>query len=243
MTNNRYTKNRNLWRKVVGYGEAKPRPIIQSFVDAQTSITYSLNLEETFRHRDYFQVIKPFIEIIVSGSSGSIGLTGEYDEGVVSYAMNDSVYKTINFNFTFSSSPYVVLSIEDDENNDTNNVNPYGISFSTSGANIGVSAPFSGTVRYRAIYASSYPAYITSSFTASVITASAGTVTVPADASYYATTYATLPAIPSEKYQTAWDATSNTSNILISGTYASTSELSSSLSAPYSKDIHFILIV
>ncbi len=234
MATNKYTKNRNLWRKVIGYGDAQPRPVIETFVDPLTSIEYSLNLQETLRHRDLFQVPKPNID------NDSVTY-GEYDEGIVSYVMTDSVYKDFNFGITFTNNPIVVLTIDQNETN-TTNVIPYGITFSTTGAYVGISAPFSGNLRYRAIYNATYPTQVISAFTGSIIVASAGTITVSSNSVSYSTTFDALSSIPTEIYQTAWDTTDNSSDVYLSGTNVTISTLEASISAPYSKDIHFILI-
>jgi len=228
-----YTRNKNLWRKTIGYG-AQPTPILSTSADLT-----EVNLHNVYRHRDLYLIAIESRGVL--STSFVTSSYGEYDEDVVSFAYSDGTYKSFNFNFSFSNNPIVVLSI--DRDNDSTNVIPFGITYSTTGAYVGVSAPFTGTLRYRAIYNATYPTTVTSAFTGSNIEASAGTVTVSANATEYYSIYDALSTAPSEVYQTAWDSSDHTSNIYIDDVAVTNSSISSSLSAPYSKEIHFIVIV
>ena len=222
-------RNKNVWRKVVGYGP-QPSPVISSFYDIRAEQSYSLNLQSTVRHRDFFEVEKsPTTRYIPYG---------EYDEGLIFFDFDDITEKTFNFNFEFSSMPVVVLSVDEDTN--FSNINAYGITYSTTGAYIGISAPYSGNIRYRAVYAVKYPCYVKSAYTTSYFTASAGRTTV-SNATGYQSMFGFLPDLPSEKHETAWDPVDNTSNIYIDNEILTIDTISSSLSDVYSKEIHFIV--
>jgi len=233
----KYGTNRNLWRKVAGYG-VPPRPQIATIADPATHITYSIDLQSTIRHRDYFEVKPGFVvEIVTSPISYSFG---EYDEGLIYFdSMTDE--STAVFNFSFSGDPYIVLSMEDAYDN-LGNVNIFGVVYDPTELTVRTSAPFSGTIRYRAIWAPSYPTIVTSSEPASAsiaITASAGKVNASGET--FNTTYATLPAVPTYFYDTPWDTVDNgLSNVSFYQATTSTTNASGSISAQYVNWFHFI---
>ena len=233
----RYGDNRHLWRKIVGYSTVKP--VQQTVVDSITNLTVSYDLQTTFRHRDFFEV-KRLRQGFFSDDSLPISFSyGEYDEGLVSFNPMTGEFELFNFNFTFSGPPYVTLDV--DQVDSFSNINPYGITFSTTGAYIGISAPYSGTVRYRAIWAPSYPTLVTSAYTSSWITASAGAVLVN-NMDEYSSFFGALATLPEEIHQTAWDDSTGTSDIYIETKNITTNYINSSLSALYSNLIHFIIM-
>lgn len=234
--NNRYGSGKNLWRKVYGYQNNKPRVV--AVVDPQTSVTYSLDLNKTLRHRDYF-IIKSLTSgsITTAASSGSGFSVAEYDEGLVLFSSIADT-KTGSFNFTFSNAPIVVLSVES-ASLYGENLNVYGFSVSTGSFTFGLSAPFTGSIRYRAIYAPSYPALATSSFTAS-ITASAGSAN-PGGLDYYTASFAALPGTPFSFRDTTWDTLGNQDvDVYLQTGTSSSNQATIDISAPLSSLIHFI---
>lgn len=226
--NRRYGTSKNLWRKTYGYQNNKPR--IASVVDAQTQETYSLDLNKTLRHRDYF-IIKDII------FSPTVVEVAEYDEGLVLFSsIADSGVGT--FNFSFSNTPIVVLTVES-ASLYGDNLNIYGLSLSQTGFTFGLSALFTGSIRYRAIYSPTYYAYATSSYTAS-ITASAGT-TRPAGVDYYTASFNALPGTPFSFLDTAWDFFGIQDVDVALQTQASSSNAATvEISSPMSSSIHFI---
>lgn len=234
MANDKYSKNRNLWRKTYGFRRRKPD--VRTLVDPDTQVTYSLDVNKVIRDRDFF-IIRGR-NISQSLNLGSLQVA-EYDEGLVWF--NGTTTYSEPFNFTFSGTPYVVLTPED--GNDVV-INPHGISITTTTVDFGVSAPFSGAVRYRAVYSpNGYPAVATSSFSSS-FTCSAGSATLTQE-SLYTAVYANLGfGAPTEFRQTAWDVNSlNDTDIYLeevgSRGLAANANI---LSAPLSNEIHFIAV-
>lgn len=195
----------------------------------------SVDLNRIIRHRDYF-----YIDGITQGPTGStpepLLQLAEYDEGLVFVSGSD--IGTGFFSFTFSQTPIVVLSPESDSINGEN-VQVYGLSLDTGSFAFGLSAPFSGNIRYRAIYSSSYPAYATSSYTAS-ITASAGS-TNPGGVAYYTASFAALPGAPFKFYNTAWDFSGNMDvDVALQPQTSGSSTATIEISAPMSSSVHYI---
>jgi hypothetical protein len=232
--NNRYGSNKNSWKKVYGYSSHKPRET--TIIDTANSVTYSLDLNKTLRHRDFF-----IIKSLTSGAFEEIPIppapvaTTEYDEGVVHFAGISDV-GTGSFNFTFSGSPYVVLTIESSALYG-NNLNVWGESLSTAGFTFGLSAPFTGSIRYRAIYADTYPAYVTSAYTAS-ITASAGTYSAVAE-SFYTASFAALPSTTSLFLNSAWGTTGQ-QDVALQPQVSSSAQATVEFSSPTTSTIYFI---
>lgn len=225
---------RNLWRKVYGYQNNKPQVV--SIVDPQTQVTYSLDLNKTLRHRDYFIIkgVNSGTQLVETGS-----VITEYDEGV--YAINSLTDQgTGSFNFTFSSNPYVVLTVES-ASLYGESLNLFGGNITTSGFTFGLSAPFTGSIRWRAIYATSYPAYVTSAYTAS-ITASAGAV-APLGQTYYTASFATLPGVPFKYLDTSWEymgISDGTADVALTTDTLSANTATVEISAPSDATIEFI---
>lgn len=226
-------RSRGLWRKVYGYSVNKPQVV--SFVDTATETTMSVDLNRLVRHRDYF-----YIDGIIAGPTASAAIVvnglAEYDEDLIFVSGSD--IGTGFFNFTFSETPIVVLTPETDAIWGEN-IQIYGLSLNTASFTFGISAPFSGNIRYRAIYSSSYPAYATSSFTSS-ITASAGS-TNPGGVSYYTASFAALPGAPFRFYNTAWDLSGNMDvDVALQPQTSGSSTATIEISAPMSSSVHYI---
>lgn len=236
---NKYGNNRNLWRKVYGFKRRKPETT--QLVDSNTGVTFSFDLQQTLRHRDFF--------IIRSSATASVVVPpeiifAEYDEGLVSFNNTDTALTA--FSFCFSNTPdAVVLSVEPGSNFD-DNIIPYGVTFNSCSMSIGLSAPYSGAVRYRAVYSSTgYPATVSSSFEPSsgVFQVAAGHITASFDTEYTAS----FPNGGTFNFfaETPWDFFGNFDNdVFISedGTLftVSSGTVSGSISAPLTNPIYFI---
>lgn len=211
MADDKYIRNRNLWRKSYPIGIPRRPPVIANLYDEITQTSYSLDLQNTIRHRDYYK-----IQIQISGAAIPAVILGEYDEDLIHF--NNEDLKSYSFNFSFSNTPYVVYSMNspDGAQPNTENLNIYGVSKNTTGGVVGLSAPFSGTIRYRAGYAPSFPYYFTGSaasigptiLPATVFRASFGS-DMPNNVSYFTASWAPLAGSPSELYQSPYDDNGN----------------------------------
>jgi len=226
---------RGLWRKVYGYQNAKPQFV--EVVDILTATTKSVDLNKTIRFRDFY-----IIEGITTGFERTIVVPSnlsEYDEGVIFVNTIADDYIG-NYNFTFSANPIVVLSIESSALYGAN-LDVFGLTTTNNGFNFSFSSAFSGSIRYRAINALSYPAFVTSSFTASM-TASAG-IASPGGLSYYTASFATLSATPFYFAQTVW---TNGTNVTLGASVgifpetSSSSDATSNFSSELSNTVHYI---
>lgn len=239
----KYGDNRNLWRKLYPVGSPRQAPKNITVTDSQTNQTFTLDLQKTIRHRDYFQI---FNSQSVAGIAPAVLVLGEYDEGLVIF--NNTTTANFSFNFTFSGTPVAVFSMEAEAGtvSNTTNINIFGTNINTTGGTIGTSAPFSGTIRYRAAYAASYPSYFTSSYAPSSGTfrASAGT-TIPSNQSAYTASWAALATNPTVFYQTPFDDgntptyTADVALIPDANTFTPNS-VASDISAPVSVSINYI---
>lgn len=233
---NKYGNNRNLWRKVYGFQRRKPDRV--ELVDTETGVTFSLDLQKTFRHRDFFFIKTTATASIFIPPPPKIA---EYDEGLVYFTNTDSA--STLFSTCFSNTPdAVVLTIEPGSNFD-DNIIPYGIVFNSCSMSIGLSAPYSGAVRYRAVYSPlGYPANASSSFVpaSGTFSVSAGHITA-SFATEYTASYP--PGDPSLNFfaQTAWDFFGNHDNdVFMSEDVSSISGTTGTISAPLNNPIYFI---
>lgn len=97
-----------------------------------------------------------------SGVAPATDLTGLMDEGLIIF--NNESEKTVSFNFVFPDEPHaIVFSLSDTTNGQ---VYSQGGTFTSASFDINISAPWSGSIRYRAIWSNvrpNYPATVTSS--------------------------------------------------------------------------------
>lgn len=148
--NLRYLKNRSLWRKTTPYARQKPQPV--TLLDLKTNKVYSFDKTRILRDRDPYE-----IEDNDGYSSSFVFAQGEYQEELITFT-NENL-KNVSFPVAFSNAPYVVLSF--DSPTTENNI---GISVGyvdTTDLIILTTVNFTGTIRYRAFYAASYPAQVT----------------------------------------------------------------------------------
>lgn len=244
MSNGKYIKNRNDWRKSYPIGIPRRPPVFITETKLGTdgnTYTTTFDLNQVIRHRDVYELLGDVNDIS--------GLLGEYDEDLIHF--NDETYKSFSYNFTFSSNPTVVFSqgTADVTQPNTENVNIFGISRTTSGGIVALSAPYSGTIRYRAAYASAYPSYFTGSIasispTAGVFIASVDRK-VPNNLSYVTSSWAPLASSVPIPFKSPYDDNSNfDGNVALSTKYAT---LNSSgeiieISAPMSSSIYILAV-
>lgn len=244
MANNKYIKNRNEWRKSYPIGIPRRPPVIVTEtklgVDGNTYTT-TFDLNQVIRHRDVYELL--------ADTNNIAGLLGEYDEDLIHF--NNEAYKTFSFNFTFSNNPTVVFSqnAAAPAQPNTQNLNIFGISRTTTGGVVALSAPYSGTIRYRAAYASSYPSYFTGSIasiapTVGVFIASVDRE-VPNNTSFVTASWAALSTPGPTVFSSPYDDNSNfDGDVALSpkfGTLNSSGEVIE-ISAPMSSSIYVLAV-
>lgn len=227
----RYSTNRSNWKKTYGYIGAKPK--YTQIVNVHTNVTYSVDANSILRHRDYYEIRGPYESIYLSGGYA----IGEYDEGLIPFTMTGNTFVSFNFTFNFSQRPYVVFTIDPNGQNQENII-AYGISVSTTGAYMGISAPYSGNIRYRAVNAASYPAICSSSYS-SAFTCSAGSALVVND-TFYTANFTPMAGV-NFFLQTPWDFNNtNTSDVYLSASNIINGLVDTYISAEYNNYVDFI---
>jgi len=172
-------------------------------------------------------------------SSSFPQISGLMDDDLVPFHWESS--KTVNFNFEFPKDPQsVVLYVADDVDN-TGGVFIQGTTFNSGGFTVEVSAPFSGTIGYRAIYSPlspNFPATVTSSLhpASGTLSASAGQVHTKYFSGNPATTwslnYYALNQQPTDFYITHWSLGHDTGIPVITVDGFNSASASGSIDAP-----------
>lgn len=252
----KYGANRNLWRKYYPVGAPRREPQSVQLFDVDANVSYSLDLQTTIRHRDFFKIIQHATGSTADAAPGVV--LGEYDEGLIPF--NFTTEEIFNFNFAFSNDPVIVFTVEPyfdplaEPQPSLENINAFGIFKNTNVGMVGVSAPFSGNIRYRAAWASSYPANFTSSYSASVFVASAGS-TPAVWITEFTSSFDPLTGAPVEFRSTTYGTNSfqsipvitdqsSLNDVYLSPVTGSftTSTAPGTISAPYSGTIDFIAV-
>lgn len=148
MSSNDYKRNRS--KRTYGY--ERQQPVTIQIVE--NGVTKSLDHNQLVLHRDFYIIFETSSSIpnptVVTQSYA------EYDEDFIHFNWTDTA--TRSFNITFSANPTVVLVLESEA---SGVVNPFLLSRSTTGLTVGLSAQYSGAIRYRAINSNSgYPALV-----------------------------------------------------------------------------------
>lgn len=155
----RYTRNRNLWKKVSSQ-HARQKPRIELLIDQVTEVSYSLDLTKVTRFRSPYLIPKGYHFVQPLSF-----VTGEYQEGII--AVKGSDYEYFEFSSSFSGTPNVVLTLENISTSGSNNV--FAINVNSGSFSYALSAEFYGQIRYRAIYSPTYPALVSSSYSSSFV--------------------------------------------------------------------------
>jgi hypothetical protein len=154
----KYIRNRNLWKKSSAT-HLRQKPRVLELRDGNTQERYALDIAKVHRFRDPYK-----IELGTPGDFYIDLVVGEYDEGLIN--VEDVSGGTFPFSFTFSGIPYVTLEIE---SMDFGNTAIAGAAITDSLGAYVAPTDFSGSIRYRAIYSMSYPAIVSSSYSASFV--------------------------------------------------------------------------
>lgn len=168
---------------------------------------------------------------------------GEYDESVIDFSWEDT--KTAPFSFTFSSTPIVTLEILPAFG--WENVAAYLDNVNASGLTVNLSAPLSGQIVYRAIYAPSYPTVVSRSVvsTSYYYTASAGYSDL-LNSDLFQSSYSLLypSTVPQQLFLTVRDINNNGDAdvaVVYTGSYGlTTTEVS--LSAPITNRVYYLAV-
>lgn len=151
--NNRYGVNSNLWRKTNSHVRIKPNNV--NIVDLNTNVTSSINLNQYLRHRDLNNIEGYNQTSLTEPDWYQPTNLLQYEEGFVNF--NNETEKTLTFTGTFDQIPIVVF-VPVHNVNFTENINVFGTALPTkTQAFLGLSAPFTGQIRYIATYAPYYP--------------------------------------------------------------------------------------
>jgi hypothetical protein len=138
----------------------------------------------------------------------------------------------------------VVLTV-DPPGDSSDYVIPYGYTFNACSMSIGLSAPFTGNIRYRAVYSSTgYPANAQSSLVpaSGTFTVAAGYVMENGNSDYTAS-FATLANAPSIFYRTPWDFNANfDDDVTLTEDSSTANTASGQISAPLNNKIYFIAV-
>jgi hypothetical protein len=213
--------NRGVYRKTYPFNRSAARTVVFA--------SSSADANRMQRQYDYF-----FLPIHPGLSSSALAISyGVYEEGLIYFDHHTS--KTITFSSTFATEPIITLSVEG-----TDNVNVFVVSASNSGLTAGTSAELSGTVRYRAVYGSSYPIHVMSG---GVDVLCSATSSILVDASDFVVSFADLGALPGRLFLSTEDYEGNMdANVQILTGSVGTTYVSGSLSAMINNRINFIAL-
>lgn len=193
-----------------------------------------LDLNRFEIHRDLF-VITTRIAGKPEGSSYPIGT---YEDDIVVFS-NEST-KTVTFSQTFSQAPIVVINLED--NSGFENVVAYLTAVSSTQISIGLSANYSGNVRYRAVYAAQYPALVYDMPNSPGVSLLCTATKVDLiNTNIFSASFESLGVVPTNSFYTAFDYQGNQDvDVFISSSSVGETSGSGDLSAPISNRINFV---
>ena len=158
---------------------------------------------------------------------------GLYEEGLITFDHN--LTKTTTFSTSFAQEPVIALSVEGQDN-----VNPFIVSATNLGFIVGVSSELSGTVRYRAIYADSYPVYILSGGVDVLCSATSSFI---ANQSNFSIPFSSLGALPARLFLSTEDYSTNKDvNVQILTSSIGLTYVSGSLSAPINNRLNLLVM-
>jgi len=191
---------KNQARRTYGY----IRPPKQEIVVVVNGASRSFDAQSMAYHRDFFRVINDALQSTAGGPSPIA--FGEYDEDLISFNWTTSGSRA--FNITFTATPIVVLDVI--PNTDLENINVFLSYSSPTNLSVQVSAPFSGSVRYRAIYSPTYPIMVTRNVISSAFTynAYAGYIDL-VGINFFTASYTSFGSPPSQAWFTPYDINGN----------------------------------
>lgn len=229
--------NRNRKKKTYSFNRSQTSKIISTSFDGKTEF-----FDETL-----VIVQNPFFILGTQVSQGVLSPTpfiyGEYDESIINFSWEES--KSAPFNITFSASPIVTLEVL--PAGGLENIVAFLGNVDGTSLTVNLSAPHSGQIVYRAIYAPSYPAIVSRSVvsTSYFYTASAGYTDLAAQDNFISN-YSLLNtgSYPANVFVTTRDINNNGDAdvaIVDSGSYGLTST-PISLSAPITNRVYYLAV-
>ena len=185
----KYIRNRSLWKKSSATS-VRQKPRVLELRDGNTQERYSLDISKVYRFRDTYR-----IEFGLPGEFYVDLVNGEYEEGLIWFDNESSTTKV--FDTPFTSAPYIVLETE---TVDFGSTVAACIFVDESSAVVAAPTEFSGSIRYRAIYATSYPAIVSSSYSSSFV-AVGGAYPMPDGSDSFLTTFHTGLLAPVSEFR------------------------------------------
>jgi len=205
--------NKKRYKKSYNYERYEPKYETVKFSDESILI---IDKTRFSIDRQYYLTPAPIYSL--SGSNSAEYPIGEYEEYTYSFS-SFTTGSTISFLTSFTNKPIVCIEILSSSNG-LQNVSHFVKNINTTGFGIEFSSEFSGSIKYRAIFSSTYPAIVerTPDLPASFYTASAGTFYVD-NSSNANITYSALPTTPTNIFISPEDVGNNLSqvNLEVSG--------------------------
>ena len=153
MSNDNFGGNRSRYRKVYAYGSNR-RPDVRTFVDSVTEVTTSFDFQKIIRDRDYFLIDGQSTLTFPTASNVFRFIEETYS------TTTDVEYINVRFPISFDGTPYVGFTVHPESTLSQSNVGYWATDISENGFKANFSAPFSGTMLYRAVYnPSTFPVY------------------------------------------------------------------------------------
>lgn len=238
----KYGRNRAKFRKVYNYGLSR-RPEVKSFVDSLTNTTKSFDFQKIIRDRNYYLVSQYESQTLQTGSNAT-----QYLEVLTAeFAAAESF--GVSFPLAFDGSPFVAFELSQSQflgaGDETPNVSWWVTNITTTGFTANFSAPFTGKILYRAVWASgSYPINVqrTPAFSGSFAWVSAGSTSL-AHETGVTMSWGVLPTAPEiVNFNPVGVTSDNQLNVGQSLNFAGTAFGTAELSAPLNGIIHFLVL-
>ena len=212
--------NRATYRKFYQFGRVPPVLV--------TVGTATVDANRFQVHRDYYLIP------VGEGDLGDPYAVGIYEDDFIWF--NHESSKTVTFSQTFTEAPVVVVEV--DATNPLGNIASFILKVTSATLQVGLSSEFSGSVRYRAIQASSYPARIYSGSVSFFGTAT--TVDVVASG-VFSSSFAHMGGVPSSSFYSVYNY-AGTGDMDVSFISSSTGSSTGAgdLSAPITNRVNFL---
>lgn len=185
-------------------------------------------------HRDFY------IKQVNVGATGSVRF-GEYEEGYAIFDWSDEEV-AVTFTTPFSSPPIVIINL-DPYTDPLQNVRAEITSVDETSFGVRLSAPYSGSVEYKAVYASSYPApVVRQPLNPSLQYALVYGAVIDASSSYFSASFNLSSNVPDLGFYTPYSPTNVGMLEITTGSFIGTDSVAGDLSDSYVGQINFIVI-